>query len=105
MAQFDVHRNPNPATQGVFPLLLDVQSDLMSGFETRVVVPLRPTAALKERVIGTLMPIMEIEGARYAMVTPQLAGIPRQQLGIKVAEVPHHRDAVIAALDLLITGI
>lgn len=105
MPQFDVHRNPNPATRGVFPLLLDVQSDLMSGLETRVVVPLRPVAALKDRVIDTLMPIMEIEGKRYAMVTPQLAGIPRQQLGSKVTEVPQHRDAVIAALDLVITGI
>jgi len=105
MPQFDVHRNPNVATRGVFPLLLDVQSDLMSGLETRVVVPLRPVAAFKDHVIDTLMPIMEIEGERYAMVTPQLAGIPRQQLGSKVAEVPQHHDAVIAALDLLITGI
>jgi toxin CcdB len=105
MPQFDVHRNPNVATQGVFPLLLDVQADLMSQLETRVVVPLRPVAALKDRVIDTLMPIMEIEGERYAMVTPQLAGISRAQLGSKVAEVPQHRDAVIAALDLLVTGI
>jgi hypothetical protein len=36
---------------------------------------LRPVAALKDYVIDTLRPILEIEGKRYAMVTPQLTGI------------------------------
>ena len=51
------------------------------------------------------MPVVSVDGKPYALITPQLAGIPRTQLGVKVAEVPQHRDAVIAALDLLVTGI
>jgi hypothetical protein len=35
---------------------------------------LRPVAALKDRVIDTLMPILEVEGKRYAMVTLQFIG-------------------------------
>ncbi len=40
MARFDVHRNAtdNPDV----PYLLDIQSDLLSGLRSRVVVPLVP---------------------------------------------------------------
>jgi hypothetical protein len=47
MAQFTVHENKNPATRSFVPFLLDVQTDLLSDLETRVVVPLRPVLALK----------------------------------------------------------
>jgi len=39
------------------------------------------------------------------MLTPQLAGIPVRRLGTKVADLTQHRDEIVAALDLLITGI
>ena len=38
MARFDVYRNSGPHTDAV-PYLLDVQSDLLYGLETRVAVP------------------------------------------------------------------
>lgn len=44
MTQFDVHRNRNPASRGRFPLLLDVQADLLESLGTRVVVSLAPAA-------------------------------------------------------------
>ena len=40
MPQFAVHRNRNAATRARYPLLVDVQSDLLAGMGTRVVVPL-----------------------------------------------------------------
>jgi len=39
------------------------------------------------------------------MVTPQLAGIPVRALGTIVDTVSNERQKIIAALDLLITGI
>jgi toxin CcdB len=39
------------------------------------------------------------------MLTPQLAGVSRKQLGAKATDLAQHRDDIIAALDLLITGI
>lgn len=54
MAQFDVYRNVGPDARRV-PYLLDVQSDLLAGVTTRVVVPLvrlaeyaKPTAAFSQ---------------------------------------------------------
>jgi toxin CcdB len=105
MPQFTVHRNPNPDSQAAYPLLLDVQSDLMAELGTRVVVPLCSATAMKGRLMTTLTPVFEIEGKQYAMHTPQLAGISIKQLGAKVIDLAPHRDEIIAALDLLITGI
>lgn len=105
MPQFAVHRNQNPQTKAAYPLLLDVQSDLIAELNTRVVVPLCPASAMKGKLIKTLMPVFEIDGKQYAMLTPQLAGISRKQIGPKAADLNQHRDEIIAALDLLITGI
>ena len=105
MAQFIVHRNTNPAAQGTVPYLLNVQSDLIEDLGTRVVVPLYPASAMKGEILRTLTPVFEVDGAPYVMMTPQLAGIPRKSLGAAVADLSSKRDEIIAALDLLITGI
>lgn len=105
MAQFAVHENTNPATRAAVPLLLDVQSDLLAELGTRVVVPLYTASAMQGKMLITLTPRFEIEGEPYVMMTPQMAGIAKKQLGAKVADLAAQRDEIIAALDLLITGI
>ena len=105
MAQFGVHRNPNPQTRALMPFLLDVQSGLLADLGTRVVVPLCPAAAMKGKLVKTLMPVFPIDNKSYAMLTPQLAGIEKKQIGPEIADLSAHRNEVIAALDLLLTGI
>jgi toxin CcdB len=105
MPQFAVHKNTNSATKTAVPFLLDVQSDLISELGTRVVVPLYTAAAMKGKVLSTLTPTFEINDQQYVMVTPQLAGIAKKQLGAQVADLCAQRDEIIAALDLLIIGI
>lgn len=105
MAQFTVHKNTNPQTRSAIPFLLDVQSDLLSDLETRVVVPLCPASAVRGKPLRGLTPILQIEGASYILLTPQLAGIPRSELGAVVASVEHNRFEIIAAIDFLVTGI
>jgi toxin CcdB len=105
MAQFDVYRNTNPASRVRYPLLLDVQTDLLSGLNTRAVVPLCPASSMKGRLLGHLTPVLRVEGKPYVMVTTQLAGIAGRQLGAKVAEVAALRQDIIATLDFLITGV
>ncbi|MFZ5698964.1 MAG: CcdB family protein [Pseudomonadota bacterium] len=105
MPQFAVHKNTNAATKAAVPFLLDVQSDLIAELSTRVVVPLYTAAAMKGKTLKTLTPMFEIEGKQYVMMTPQLAGIAKKQLGAQVSDLSAQRDDIIAALDLLITGI
>ncbi len=106
MAQFSVHRNRNAATRGRFPLLLDVQTDMLDGLGTRVVVPLAPATAMARRAaMATLNPVLTVEDKDYVLVTAQLAGIPTRELGPPVADLSSQRASIIAALDLLFTGI
>lgn len=105
MPQFSVYRNPNPATKTAVPLLLDVQSDLISELNTRVVVPLYTIAAMKGKALKTLTPVLGVDGRQYVMVTPQLAGVSRKELGPLVSSLSAHRSEIMAALDMLITGI
>jgi toxin CcdB len=102
MPQFAVHRDrqrPNG------PLLLDVQSDLIADLGTRVVVPLVVAEKRRIKPVEILMPEFKVDGKRYVMLTPQLAGISAADLGAKVCSLEDHRDTIVKALDLLITGI
>jgi toxin CcdB len=102
MAQFDVCRNPR---RGLFPLLLDVQSDLLSDLATRVVVPLIARERHGARALTRLNPTARFQGADYVLVFQELAAIPRSQIGQPVGSLKSRRDELIAALDLLFTGI
>jgi toxin CcdB len=105
MPQFSVCRNKNPQTREAIPFLLDIQNDLLAGLETRVVVPLCPASAMQGRTLRTLMPILEVEGKSFFMLTPQMAGVPKGELGAPVAQLEQHRFEIIAAVDFLLTGI
>lgn len=106
MPQFAVHRNRNAATRVRFPLLLDVQTELLDELGTRVVIPLTPASATAKRAsMQSLTPLCTVEGKDYLIVTPQLAGIAAKELGPPVANLVKERQAILAALDLLFTGI
>lgn len=105
MPQFAVYKNRNSATRGRFPLLLDVQSDLLEPLSTRIVVPLSPVATARHMVMKQLTPILKIDNKQYVMLTPQLAGVSTRELGQPVGTATTERATIIGALDLLITGI
>jgi toxin CcdB len=105
MPQFDVYRNANPASRGRIPYLLDIQSDLLEPLMTRVVVPLGKPELLSGRIADRLNPVFEIEGRNMVMLTPELAGVPVKVLGQRIESLARQRDTIIAALDLVFTGI
>jgi len=104
MAQFDVHQNPNPATREAIPFLIDIQSDFLSDLGTRIVAPL-----VRARIFGKPIKRLNIEirvrGQLLVLSTAELAGIPRSELGPVVGSAREHRDQIVTAIDLLITGI
>lgn len=103
MAQFDIYENPNEETNRAIPYLLDVQSDLLNGLATRVVVPL-VTADAVGAAIKYLNPQVTVRGAALFISTAELAGVPRRVLGPVVGSLKGRCDDIIAALDFLITG-
>ncbi len=104
MARFDVYRNPGK-TQASTPYLLDVQSPLLQGLVTRVVVPLRRLdqfAAVTPP--AKLTPVFSINGTDCMMETPKLASVPNRILQTPVASLAEHQHDIIAALDFLFQG-
>ena len=105
MAQFDVYRNPNAAMRARIPYLLDVQCGLLDTLATRIVVPLCKPEVLSGKPAERLNPEFMVEGRKLLMLTPELAGVARKALGERVANLAAERAAIIAALDLVLTGI
>lgn len=104
MAQFTVYRNRNPHTRSAFPLLVDIQSDLLEDLQTRVVIPLTKVAALAKKPLSHLTPTLAFDGENYVLMTPQLAGIARTDLGALVGSLANERPTIVAAMDFLLTG-
>lgn len=104
MPQFTVYRNRNARSKGTFPLLVDVQSDLLEDLQTRVVIPLTRATALARKPVDRLMPILKLEDEAYVLVTPQLAGIASKELGAASGTLADYRDVILGAMDFLLTG-
>ncbi len=102
MAQFEVFRNPRG---GMFPLLLDVQANLLSQLATRVVVPMATLKRHGAKPIARVNPTARLDGVEYVLVFQELAAIPKSALGEPRGSLASRRTELIAALDLLFTGI
>ena len=50
------------------------------------------------------MPVIRFEGEVFVLMTPQLAGISRRELGPSVGSLAQQRDAIVAAMDFLLMG-
>ena len=101
MAQFDVYKNPRG---GAYPLLLDIQADILGALATRVVVPL---IAVKKygKPITRLHPTARIGGVEYLLKFHDLVAIPATAHGERVQSLADRRSELVAAIDLLFTGV
>jgi toxin CcdB len=104
VAQFSVYRNKNTRTKATFPYLVDVQSDLLEPLNTRVVIPMTKAAALTRKPVSHLTPEVSFNGDRYVLMTPQLAGVGRAELGPQAGSLLDERQTILAAIDFLLTG-
>jgi toxin CcdB len=100
MARYDIY--PDPEQDGAF--LVDVQADILRDLNTRVVVPLRPPSAAPLPARG-LNPSFTIDGQNCVLVTQFLSAVPRGILRRPVGSLTDRSDEVLAALDLLLTGV
>jgi toxin CcdB len=101
--QCGVHRNAEDDT-GEIPFLLDVQADLLSDLETRVVVPLVRRAAFG-RPASRLHPVFTVADEQVVMATHLVAAVRRRFLGAPVFSLEDQRDVIIAAIDVLWSGV
>ena len=104
MARFDVYANPG-AHANTTPYLLDVQSGLLDGLDSRVVVPLRSVAHFpRVKLPSRLTPVFTIQGQACLLETPKLGAVPLRVLKQPVVSLTDSQAEITAALDFLFQG-
>ncbi|WP_170416061.1 CcdB family protein [Ruegeria atlantica] len=98
MPKYDVF--PNPSGAG---FLLDVQTDLLSDLNTRVVVPLLPKSRAPKPA-ARLNPVFNIDGEPVVMVTQFMAAVPVGILKSQVSNLGDDFDRITVAVDMLMQG-
>jgi len=98
MSRFDIFENKSGAGY-----LLDVQSDLLSGLNTRVVVPLLPKSSAPFPA-QRLNPVFSINGLEVVMATQYMAAVPESELLFYSGSLAEQQDDIAAALDMLLLG-
>lgn len=98
MARFDVRRN-----MGGNGYLLDIQSDLLSGLNTRVVVPLLPKDDAPQPA-ERLNPEFKVERTAVVMATQYMAAVPESELGESICNFAEQQPEISLALDMLFLG-
>lgn len=103
MAQYDIYRNPNAALANQPAFFVVLQSDFVENLNTQLIAPLydpRTIGPLPEK----LSPSVTIEGNRYVVAMPQMAGVPKARIGAYAGSAREYRDAFTAAIDFLLSG-
>ena len=102
MAQFDVHRNTG-RLRDTIPFVVVVQSSQFDGYRRRVVIPLVKANTIETPVLRLLNPIFKIESVAVVLHPLDLVSVPMDQLGERVGSLAKEGDAILAAIDEVLT--
>ena len=100
--QFDVHENRGEGQERA-PYLVDLQSDRVVALRMRVVAPLVKPEFLGS--LGRLHPRINVLDQPYTLSVSELFAIEESRLGPAVGNIGRYRDRIIAAIDVLFTGV
>ncbi|CAA0081419.1 Toxin CcdB [Zhongshania aliphaticivorans] len=104
MKQFDLYVNTDSDSHATYPFFVDVQSNLLDGLNSRVVIPIASAQDAKA-FPKNLCPLVEIGGWKYALLTHQITTVSVSFLTQKEGSLLLNRTDIISALDFLLTGI
>ena len=103
MARFDCWANPIVEDRGMFPIVLEIQSDLLHAFAERVVVPL----VFRDAIPGLtdrFNPLIEVAGASHRLHPLGIAVFHRRDLRNHVGNARAQALEVETAIDMLLRG-
>jgi toxin CcdB len=102
MAQFDVHRNTGK-NQEAIPFVVTVQSALFESYKRRVVVPLVRKSTVGKISSPSFNPTFRIGNIAVVLHPLEIVSVPVEKLGERVASLASQGDAIVSALDELLT--
>ena len=101
MARFDVYAHPDAELRKVTPYLIDVQNSFLESLTTRIVIPLRNSEYIFNR-IRDLNPVFEISGKDVVLDTAAMAAFPTASLKRPTNDFTKHASVVMGAIDTLL---
>ena len=105
MSQNHVHLLLDETLAPDIPFVLDIQSRLLTAMGTRVVAPVLARRRLASAVVERLNPCIWIDGVEQVVVMQPLFAIDSHALGRSVMDLGAQSHTIVAALDMLISGI
>jgi toxin CcdB len=101
--QFDVFKNPRDKAR--FPFLLLVQHEILSGLPVRMVVPMTPLKVFGARPVSRLNPVFQVNRQAVVMLTQMMGAVATSSLERRVTSLATKRAEIIAAIDILFSGV
>jgi toxin CcdB len=101
--QFDVVHHPVVSGRRDKPYLIDVQTDRLGHLRTRVTAALVVRNAVESQ--WRLYPEIVVFGRRLYFDPTDLVSLPVRTLGTPIANLEPFRDRIVAAIDVVVTGI
>lgn len=105
MSQFMLYLNEDSASNDSYPYFVDVQNTLLSDLNSRLVIPLSPLAILQNTEVKKLCPVIPLEEGDFILLTHQMTSVPKSILKTEMFSIEAFRYDIIAAMDMLISGI
>lgn len=105
MKQFTVYKNHSRNRQA-YPYFIDVQADMLTHLNTRLVMPLTQKTNTNSQV-KALTPVITIEQVDYVVLATMITTTDVKNLQDKdaVMDASHLREQLVSAIDMMILGI
>lgn len=103
MSHYCIYKNYS-LTKNNYPFLLNIQSDLLSHIDTRLVIPLAPIGNFNNQLIKNVNMIIRIQSEDYIVLTQQMAAIPIGMIGDEIMVCEEQRHEILRCIDFLVTG-
>lgn len=105
MSQFILYRNEDGSSNETYPFFIDVQNALLDDLNSRLVIPLSPHSALNKTDVKRLCPVIHLDEGDFVLLTHQMTSVPKSLLTTEITSLENSRYEILAAIDMLISGI
>ena len=105
MKQFDVYTHPTVAQRDAFPYFVALQSDQLSQFSTRLVMPLARVTLPLGMLPWQLSQTVEVAGEKLFLAPQLRAALPERLLRKPVQSLKQSASVFADSLDAVLSGV
>jgi toxin CcdB len=105
MTQYHAHKNLDLESRKATPYWLDIQHEVLSKLDTRIVIPLYLSSEVAINPLKNLNPSFMIQDRRYVAMAQLMLPTETAYLGSSVADFSSESHIITNAIDAVLSGI